>query len=89
MTICKKVTYWGKVQGVGFRYTASEIAHDFPVTGYVKNLLDGQVELMVEGKLVDVERFLDAVNVKLAGYVKGQKQQDEAPQGFAGFGIRS
>jgi acylphosphatase len=89
MTSCKKVTYWGKVQGVGFRYTASEIAHHYPVAGYVKNLLDGQVELVAEGEAADVDRFLAAVAGKLAGYVRGQKQQDEAPQGFAGFTIRS
>jgi acylphosphatase len=89
MTTCKKVTYWGKVQGVGFRYTASEIAHHYPVTGYVINLLDGQVELVAEGEANAVDAFLAAVAGKLAGYIKGHQQQDETPQGYAGFSIRS
>ncbi len=89
MAVCKKVTYWGKVQGVGFRYTASEVARHFPVAGYVKNLLDGQVELVAEGEASDVERFLAAIDAKLAGYIKGHKQDDEAPMDFAGFTIRS
>ena len=88
MTTCKKVTYWGKVQGVGFRFAAFELARDYPVTGYVKNLLDGQVELMAQGEAQDVERFLAAVSAKLAGCIKGQKQDDEAPRNFAGFTIR-
>ena len=85
---CKKVTYWGKVQGVGFRYTASGLAQKYPVMGYVKNLLDGQVELVAEGEVADVDRFLESIASRLAGFIKGQKIQDEMSQGFIGFTIR-
>ena len=89
MTVCKKVHYWGKVQGVGFRYTTLGVARNFKVTGYVKNLLDGQVELVAEGAPEEVDRFLEAVAGKMAGYIKGHSLQDTTVQGFEEFSIRS
>jgi acylphosphatase len=88
MPVCKRVLYWGKVQGVGFRYTVQSLARSFPVTGYVKNMLDGQVELVAEGDAADVDRLLQAVADRMAGYIKGQSVQDESPQGFVGFDVR-
>ena len=38
------VFYTGRVQGVGFRYTAREIACGYELTGYARNLHDGRVE---------------------------------------------
>lgn len=46
----REVRYRGRVQGVGFRYTARSIAQSYAVTGYVKNVADGSVELVVEGR---------------------------------------
>src|ERR1035438_8131253 len=43
------VFYMGRVQGVGFRYTAREIACGYELTGYVRNLDDGRVEMVAEG----------------------------------------
>jgi acylphosphatase len=89
MTVCKRAYYWGRVQGVGFRYTVYGLAQDYPVTGYVKNMADGQVEVVADGEAETVDRFLNAVAGKMAGYIKGQKVQDEDPQGFDAFTIRS
>jgi acylphosphatase len=50
-----KVT--GMVQGVGFRYFAMRQANTLGLTGYVKNMLDGSVELEVEGERKSVENF--------------------------------
>ncbi len=44
----------GRVQGVGFRYTAKGVAQRFAVTGFVRNLSDGRVELVVEGDAAEV-----------------------------------
>ena len=52
------VFFSGRVQGVGFRYTAEQIAHRFAVTGQVGNTADGRVELIVEGALTQIEEFL-------------------------------
>lgn len=39
----------GTVQGVGFRYFAERVAHDLKLTGYVRNLSDGRVEVYAIG----------------------------------------
>jgi len=55
------VFYSGRVQGVGFRITAEETAHDLGVVGWVKNLRDGRVELIAEADQAALERFLDVI----------------------------
>ncbi len=59
--IGRTVYYSGRVQGVGFRATTVDLARGRPVTGWVKNLPDGRVQLLVEGTEQDVEAFLQAV----------------------------
>lgn len=60
-TVRKRVIYHGRVQGVGFRATTCDIASRFDVTGVVRNLPDGTVELIVDARPSEVERFLAAV----------------------------
>lgn len=55
------VRYEGRVQGVGFRYTVISLASRLPVTGYVKNLSDGAVRLVVEGTRRDLTTLLDEI----------------------------
>lgn len=55
------VRYRGRVQGVGFRYTCVRLAADFAVTGRVRNLPDGDVELEAQGPPAEVNRFLAAI----------------------------
>jgi len=52
------VFYSGRVQGVGFRYTAQDIAMRVGLKGWVKNLEDGRVEIVAEGKEKDIKDFL-------------------------------
>jgi acylphosphatase len=58
-----EVFYAGRVQGVGFRYTVRSLAAGFHVTGFVRNLSDGRVHLVVEGKPTEIKQFLDAIKV--------------------------
>ena len=51
----------GKVQGVGFRYTVCQIAKPLTVTGYVKNLSDGSVELVAEGPQEVLSQLIDNI----------------------------
>jgi len=55
----RHTTYFtGSVQGVGFRFTTELIAGSYHVTGFVRNLPDGRVELVAEGHPDELERFL-------------------------------
>lgn len=54
----RRVFYSGRVQGVGFRFTAQRIAGGFAVTGWVRNLADGRVELLAEGERPELDAFL-------------------------------
>jgi len=59
--ISLQVFYEGHVQGVGFRFTVRHIAKGFDVTGWVRNLPDGRVELQVTGGEEEVRAFFDGV----------------------------
>jgi len=60
----------GRVQGVGFRYAVQNLALQYNVAGYVRNLPDGRVELVMEGDDQEMEHFVDAVNNKMNGFIK-------------------
>ena len=78
----------GRVQGVGFRYTTCRVAGRFAVTGFVKNLPDGRVELVAEGDREELDRFLAAVQQEMAGYVTDTQTADAAATGeFREFGV--
>ncbi|MBQ1328388.1 MAG: acylphosphatase [Eubacterium sp.] len=51
----KHFIFTGRVQGVGFRYKAYYIANNRGLTGYVRNLYDGSVEMEVQGKDGDID----------------------------------
>lgn len=86
--ICKRVVYSGRVQGVGFRYTAQQMAEGFAVAGYVKNLPNGSVELVAEGEADQVESFLQVLAKRLAGYIRDAVVSAESPGNFKDFRVR-
>jgi acylphosphatase len=59
--VARQVLYEGHVQGVGFRYSVKSITAGYDVVGSVKNLIDGRVELEVQGEEGEVTDFLEAV----------------------------
>jgi acylphosphatase len=84
-----EVFYSGRVQGVGFRYTVRSLAVGLHVTGYVRNLSDGRVHLVVEGDAGEVNSFLDAIKKEMAYYVGSvQHRKRPATGGFRSFEIR-
>jgi len=56
--IRKHFYFDGYVQGVGFRYRASWLAGQLQLTGWVRNLSDGRVEMEVQGREADVEHLV-------------------------------
>ncbi|SHJ72682.1 acylphosphatase [Dethiosulfatibacter aminovorans DSM 17477] len=51
----------GRVQGVGFRYFTTQWAERFHITGWVRNLYDGSVEIEAEGKMEDLDDFMKKI----------------------------
>ena len=84
-------TYYfsGHVQGVGFRYTAQHLARNHPVTGYVRNLSDGRVELVAEGEANDLDGLAESLKRQMEGFIRGVTfSEDKATGEFASFSIR-
>jgi acylphosphatase len=83
------VIYSGRVQGVGFRYTAKNVATGFEVTGIVRNLPDGTVELVAEGLKDELEGFQQAIRESgLGGLIERENASwQEARNEFRGFEI--
>jgi acylphosphatase len=68
--MCRRTLHFsGRVQGVGFRYTVRNLAVQFDVRGYVKNLNDGRVELVMEGPEPEMDRLASAVSQKMNYYI--------------------
>jgi acylphosphatase len=85
----KKVLYQGHVQGVGFRYTTQSIAKRYDVTGFVRNLPDGRVELVAEGEKHELVAFLDDIRERMVRYIRDERVDTLAASGeFTSFEIR-
>lgn len=85
-----QVLYRGDVQGVGFRWTARRISRLFDVTGWVRNLSTGEVELIAVGEEREIHAFLKAIRDSELGTgisdVSTQWTEQEEP--LDGFTIR-
>lgn len=79
----------GTVQGVGFRYTAERISRHFPVTGFVRNLANGKVEIVAEGEEQNLQDFLQAIKDSPVGpYIRDTEVKWAEPENiFKVFGI--
>ena len=87
----KQVFYSGRVQGVGFRYATKRLASGFEVTGWVRNLNDGRVEMQVMAREADeLGAFLEELkeNSDVSCYIKEVEMHPIAPMtGVSGFSI--
>jgi acylphosphatase len=82
------VYFSGRVQGVGFRYAALQVAKEFDVAGLVRNLPDGRVQLEAEGRAADVAAFVTALEERMHGYIrKTERSGGKRAAQFTGFGI--
>ena len=84
------VHFEGHVQGVGFRQSTRRLATGYEVTGEVRNLPDGRVELLAEGEEEELRAFLEGIaESHLAGHIRRQEEAwaESAPPGFKSFQI--
>ena len=85
----REVYFSGRVQGVGFRYTVERLAARYDVRGFVQNLRDGRVFLVVESRSEEIDRFLGAIHSAMDRYIADvQTTAKEAREEFEGFTIR-
>ncbi len=84
-----EINYSGHVQGIGFRYTVKVLARGFEVTGTIRNLPDGRVELIAEGARSELEEFRQAIRLSELGHFIRQEQVrwQEPKNEFRGFEI--
>jgi len=83
-----RVYYSGRVQGVGFRFTALDIARELGVAGWVKNLSDGRVEILAEAEEKVISEFLGKIGQYFSRYIQNiDTTWLEATGEFKGFKI--
>ena len=86
----RHVFFEGRVQGVGFRWMVKNLARGYDVTGWVKNLPDGRVEMQAGGDADEVDGFIEAIEEsELRSHIKKvDVQVIPPPAGCQGFEIR-
>jgi acylphosphatase len=85
----RTVHFGGRVQGVGFRYTTRNIALGYDVQGYVRNLPDGRVELVMEGPEPQMEQVVCEIRRRMNGYIRSLESHVAPATGeFEHFSIR-
>jgi len=87
---CVRLVVYGTVQGVGFRFTAREAASSCPVTGWVRNLPDGSVEIVASGSAYAVARMTAWAKrgPRYASVERVQIDTIDDPPGLDAFEIR-
>ncbi len=60
--IRKRLVFHGRVQGVGFRYTAKHLAGSLGLTGWVRNEYDGTVQMEVQGREAMIHKMMEGLN---------------------------
>ena len=65
----KHIIFKGRVQGIGFRFTSLNIANRYHLTGLVRNLLDGTVEMIAQGEPDDVIKCIRGIEKAFEGYI--------------------
>jgi acylphosphatase len=86
--LAKKVIFIGNVQGVGFRFTAHNIARRYRLVGFVRNLPDGSVEMLAQGDSADIDNCIQDIEESFTGYIRDKEIEDlPASPSFKDFRI--
>jgi acylphosphatase len=68
-TVAKHIVFSGRVQGVGFRFTALNIANRYRLTGHVRNLSNGAVEMLLQGPSETIDNCIRDLQDSFAGCI--------------------
>jgi len=74
----KHIIFTGRVQGIGFRFTALSIANRYNLTGLVRNLPEGAVEMIAQGPAKDIVNCLRDIEESFAGYIRETRVEETA-----------
>lgn len=77
--VAKHIIFSGRVQGVGFRFTAHRMAGRHQLTGYVRNVRDGTVEMFAQGLAEDIDDCIREIQDYLASYVRDVEVEEVPP----------
>jgi acylphosphatase len=75
----KHIIFSGRVQGIGFRFTAFNIANRYELAGFVRNLPDGTVEMLAQGNPDDITNCIRDIQESFIGYITDTKIEDTTP----------
>jgi acylphosphatase len=84
----RTIVFSGRVQGVGFRMTAAGFAQSMAVSGTVRNLSDGRLELVAEGEAAEIDRLVERLREHFGSFVRTVNQTPSAAGGSMAPGIR-
>jgi len=81
--------FTGRVQGVGFRFTAQDIAAELNIVGWVKNLRDGRVEILAEAEEEALKDLLERLNSFFNRYIQDTETEWLTPTAeFSDFRVK-
>ncbi len=84
-----QVYYSGRVQGVGFRFSAERVAIELGICGWVKNLADGRVEIVAQAEQEKLEDLLKRIADDFSQYIRDADVRWIDPtENFSDFGVR-
>ncbi len=72
----KHIVFTGRVQGVGFRFTAHRMAHRYNLGGWVRNCPDGTVEMVAQGRPADLADCIRDIEESFRGYIRETKAEE-------------
>ncbi|MFC1634452.1 acylphosphatase [Planctomycetota bacterium] len=77
--IARRIIFIGRVQGVGFRFTAHRIANRHQLTGFVRNLSNGTVEMFAQGTADDIDDCIQDIKEYYPGYIREMNVEEIPP----------
>jgi len=75
----RKIVFSGRVQGVGFRFTALNIASRYQLTGYVRNIPNGDVEMLAQGSAEMIDECVRDIQDSFVGSINHVDIEEATP----------
>lgn len=85
LKVRKHIYFYGRVQGVGFRYYAVQKAGQLGLAGWVRNRYDGSVEMEVEGAETDIDQMILFLQNRTYIWIEDMRVKSMSLEGEHGF----